>query len=236
MSDPQPLNSLGRFRKQSEKLVLEQYSSCEVPAGCGGVILRWRNPFAAVPLIVHCYTPVPATCFIDGKKTEVPGIDLAPGPHVVAIHIERVSLSALLMFAAARFQRFPQNATLSGPNESAVSVLSAADGTWKFTLDEPETEEWRSLSFDDRYWQPMIRVLTPRVEWQEFGGYQFHACNELKAAALGIALPSREEEPAPWWQRVFGRRPEAAADEPTGGVWVRKVFEIPLPQRKEPGS
>jgi hypothetical protein len=162
MSDPQPLNSLGRFRKQSEKLVLEQYSHCEVPAGCGGVILRWRNPFAAFPVIIHCYAPVPATCFVDGKKVGMPGIDLAPGPHVVALHIERVSLSALLLFAAAPFRRTPQNAAPTAPTESPLSVVSAADGTWKFTLDEPGTEEWRSLSFDDRHWHLMIRVPTPR--------------------------------------------------------------------------
>ena len=31
------LNTLNRFRKHSPRLLLEEYSHCEVPAGCGGV-------------------------------------------------------------------------------------------------------------------------------------------------------------------------------------------------------
>ena len=48
----QQLNSLERFRKRSPRLLLEQYDSCEVPAGCGGVVLRWRDPHAARPVVV----------------------------------------------------------------------------------------------------------------------------------------------------------------------------------------
>lgn len=37
------LNSISRFSKQSPRLVLEEHGHCEVPAGCGGVVLRWRG-------------------------------------------------------------------------------------------------------------------------------------------------------------------------------------------------
>jgi hypothetical protein len=34
------LNSLSRYTKRSPEYVLEEHSHCEVPAGCGGVVLR----------------------------------------------------------------------------------------------------------------------------------------------------------------------------------------------------
>jgi hypothetical protein len=43
------LNSLDRFRKHPGQLVLEEHGHCEVPAGCGGVVLRWRNPNPSPP-------------------------------------------------------------------------------------------------------------------------------------------------------------------------------------------
>src|SRR5437763_2980929 len=101
MSDEQQVNSLERFRKRSGRLVLEEHGHCEVPAGCGGVVLRWRNPLATIPLIVSLYTPVEAHCFLDETELRTGGIDLRPGTHVVATAIEPVDCSAgLIMFAA----------------------------------------------------------------------------------------------------------------------------------------
>jgi len=37
------LNGIDRFVKSSPHLHLEEYDSCEVPSGCGGVVLRWTN-------------------------------------------------------------------------------------------------------------------------------------------------------------------------------------------------
>jgi len=68
MAENQHLNSLGRFRKQPGRLVLEEHSHCEVPTGCGGVVLRWRNPHAVLPVTMHLYTPVRATLLVDGKE------------------------------------------------------------------------------------------------------------------------------------------------------------------------
>ena len=74
------LNSLERFRKQSPRLVLEEHSHCEVPAGCGGVVLRWRNPLAGLPLLVHFYAPGKSTLYLDGREVTQIGNDLPPGP------------------------------------------------------------------------------------------------------------------------------------------------------------
>jgi hypothetical protein len=232
MSSEQPLNSVGRFRKQSEKLVLEQYAHCEIPAGCGGVILRWRNPHAALPLIVHLYTPVPATCFIDGNELRTAGIDLAPGPHLAAISIERVDLSVgFLMFAAVNDSRAPQKSVPDGLTESPLKVLSAEDSTWKFTLDDPETDDWKSLSFDEQGWPTLTRFQTPVLDWGEFGAYPCRCCDDLGSACLGIAAPSQS-----MWAKLVGRRAEGSTIPPIGNAWVRKAFEVPAPVSQNPSK
>jgi hypothetical protein len=42
------LNSIDRYRKRSNRLILEEHRSCELPAGCGGVVLRWGR--VGIPL------------------------------------------------------------------------------------------------------------------------------------------------------------------------------------------
>ena len=49
------LNELQRYRKTSSRLALEVHSHCEVPAGCGGVVLRWRRPGAPVGISLLSY-------------------------------------------------------------------------------------------------------------------------------------------------------------------------------------
>lgn len=46
MPDNLKLNTLDRFTKQPGLLALQESSHCEVPAGCGGVVLRWIDPRA----------------------------------------------------------------------------------------------------------------------------------------------------------------------------------------------
>ena len=79
MAEEPLLNSIDRFRKRPERIVLEEHGHCEIPAGCGGVVLRWRNPQTAVPVTIHLYTPAKIACFIDGAPLQTGRIDLAPG-------------------------------------------------------------------------------------------------------------------------------------------------------------
>src|SRR5690348_5265123 len=103
MADEQRLNSIDRFRKQSDRLVLEAHGHCEVPAGCGGVILRWRNPNALQSAVLSFYAPVRADLFLDGQPPGRGRVDLTVGRHVLAVALENVNLSAgLLLFAATR--------------------------------------------------------------------------------------------------------------------------------------
>src|SRR5215212_3654195 len=99
----QELNSLSRFRKQPGKLVLEEHSHCEVPAGCGGVVLRWRNPQATIPLTLYLYTPRPSASFLDGAELNVARVTIAPGDHVIAVVLEAIDLSGGLLMFAGRY-------------------------------------------------------------------------------------------------------------------------------------
>src|SRR5512135_2178963 len=82
MSDDLRLNSIERFTKQSPRLVLEQHSHCEVPAGCGGVVLRWRDPAAGVPLIMRLYAAGESTSLLDGRPPPSARSIVPFGPHV----------------------------------------------------------------------------------------------------------------------------------------------------------
>jgi hypothetical protein len=236
MADEQALNSLGQFRKQSGRLVLEAHSHCEVPAGCGGVVLRWRNPRAARPVTLHVYTPAPASLWLDGARLETARPDLAPGKHVVAFALEDVNLiGGLLLFAAAHDPGREQATPPGGVIERPLVVVTANDGTWKYTL-VPPAEAWQALAFDDSAWPALIWVPTPRLEPGADGTWQCRACVERGAVCLGIAsdeaVPDgrQGQESASWWRRLLGAGRPEQTDPPTGSVWIRKVFEIPLPQ------
>ncbi len=213
----QQLNSLDRFRKQPGRLVLEEHSHCEVPAGCGGVVLRWRNPLTAVPLVVHVYTPVQGEIFLAGKLLEWSRIDLAPGRHVAAIVLRGVELHrGLLLFAA---QGGPQKDTEGTRptqlKERPFRVLSREDGTWKGTLTQPG-DDWLTLSFDDSTWPALLQNPTPELDRNDHGSYQCRECTELGAACLG--LPAGPDVPA------------------SGDVWIRHVFTVPGPRPINPGT
>jgi hypothetical protein len=208
MSGEQRLNSVDRFRKQPGRLVLEEHSHCEVPAGCGGVVLRWRNPQAALPLTIHLYAPVKAECFLDGTPLEAGRVDLVPGRHVAGILLKDVNQSAgLLMFAAVHGPKDYQRTLPSELTELPVKLLTACDGTWKFTLDPPASEAWKALDFDDGGWPVLAFAPTPRLAHQDFGAWQASRCTAAGALCLGLPSPV----------------------ETNGAVWVRKVFEVPAP-------
>jgi hypothetical protein len=230
MADPQRLNSLDRFRKQPGRLVLEEHSHCEVPAGCGGVVLRWRNPLAALHVTVRLYAPVQAVCFLDGQELQTGRIDLVPGPHVVAVvleHVERDLIGGLLMFAATYDPKEYQRHLPAEVEEAPLTVLSESDGTWKFTLDPPP-DDWTALAFDDRDWPALIRTSTPRHKSGDFGAGQLYYCE--KAGATCLKLPEPEVGQIPWWRKLLGARPGKRMPPGPGNLWIRKTFEIPVPR------
>ncbi|MCI0464242.1 MAG: hypothetical protein L0Z62_45490 [Gemmataceae bacterium] len=231
MADKQELNSVERFRKQPGRLVLEEHGHCEVPAGCGGVVLRWRNPQAALPVTLSCYAPVKAACWIDGEVPATTRIDLVRGQHVLAIALEGVDLAAgLLMFVAVHEPKRSKDTPRSDVIEPPLKIRSQADGTWKFTLQQPDGEDWKTLAFDGSAWPPLVAKPTPQLKWEDFGAYACRRCADQKAACLGLPQPPGDEQQRQsWWQKLL-RRPVAPESPVPGNIWIRKVFEIPAPQ------
>jgi hypothetical protein len=215
MADPQKLNSLDPFRKQPARLVLEEHGNCEVPAGCGGVVLRWRNPLAAVPLVCYLYAPARVTCFVDGAEQPTAGLDLAPGRHVLAVAAEALDLSGpVLLFAGVHDLKRYRGTRPADLTEEPFKVLSAGDGTWKCTLTAPGTDEWKAPFFDDSDWPALVRLPTPQLEWRDFGAYACRKAAEHGAECMGLAHPPGGKGP----------------------VWVRKVFDVPGPQVRGGGA
>jgi hypothetical protein len=202
------LNSLDRFRKQSPRLVLEEHSHCEVPAGCGGVVLRWRNPLAVLPILVNYYAPGKATLFIDGREVTQIGNDVPPGSHVVGIELHEADLSTgLFMFAAVHGDRVHKTLP-EGVSESPFRLVSEADRSWLVTTEEPDEypHRWNELAFDDSKWQPLVRfVESPPSNSGEPNAYRIYRCNRHSAAFLALA-PTMSS---------------------TGRVWVRRRFTVP---------
>jgi hypothetical protein len=238
MADGQQLNSLSRFRKQPGRLVLEEHDHCEVPAGCGGVVLRWRSPLAAVPVTLRLYTPVPAAaCAIDGEPVRTGRVDLTPGTHALAVHLKDVELSAgLLMGTATHDPKRYQRTAPAEVVEPPFQLLTAADGTWKFTLDEPPADAWQRPAFDDGSWPALVQAPTPKLDWKDHGSYECRTCADAGAVCLGLPSPGGPGESLPWWQRLLRARPGKTVPLGKGSVWIRKEFVIPAPQESTPGS
>src|SRR5262245_63731889 len=87
------LNSLSRYSKQSPRLILEEYGHCEVPAGCGGAILRWRNPDEPIPMSVrYIYlNNGQPDITLDGKRIGIGSrIPVTFGKHVLTLEIHDI--------------------------------------------------------------------------------------------------------------------------------------------------
>lgn len=84
------INTLHRFAKRSPRLVLHEYSHCEVPAGCGGVVLRWLDPARGAPATVRVVASgVEASCWLDGEPLASGLTLLREGGRLLAVHLRR---------------------------------------------------------------------------------------------------------------------------------------------------
>src|SRR6516225_2573710 len=94
------LNELERFRKTSSRLALEAHSHCEVPAGCGGVVLRWTRPGAPLGVAFSKYFAQPVDDLsLDGKKLAEQRAPVTPGTHVVSFTIDAAGEEGFVLMA-----------------------------------------------------------------------------------------------------------------------------------------
>jgi hypothetical protein len=201
------LNSLARYAKSSPMYVLEEHGHCEVPAGCGGAVLRWRNPRAGVPVRMWLYREGDGALFLDGASLPSARPVVSFGEHVLAFELGVADPRyTVLMFAA--WYPPPPGASVdvrsSAEQDVVVSVLSAADGTWRYTARSPDGDEWMLSGFDDSRWQAMVARedrRPPQDPKSDYGKYTFEKLGRLGAAGLGVPGGS-------------------------GRIWVRRAFEV----------
>ncbi len=184
------INSLSRYSKQSSRLILEEHGHCEVPAGCGGVVLRWNNPHhQSIPfrMIFHTYGEI--EFLLDGKQPSSSQPFLSYGEHVLALHISQSLTSqlqskhGLLMFAGFYDE---SKMDVNAKKQKSIYVLSAPDTTWKYSLSKPTDDSWQNSEFDDSDWIPMELKSLPEPDKNEMGYYRFGELKQLGAQGLGV--------------------------------------------------
>jgi hypothetical protein len=109
------------------------------------------------------------------------------------------------MFAAVYQPDSGAHVRVRPAQQGEASVLSAADGTWRYSFQQPEDDGWMGRGFDDTSWPPMIRQdarRPPPDPGRDPDEYHIERLARLGAVGLGV--------------RGTGTR-----------VWVRKPFSIP---------
>ena len=200
------LNSLSRYAKETSKLVLEEHGHCEIPAGCGGVVLRWFNPSQSMPLEFWVYVDGEVKFALDGHALKSARPLVNYGEHVLAFVVSGFKVTTgILMFAA-----LSEIKSVTPSDEPARKVIvSDADGSWKYTLDTPHDDSWMQAGFDDEGWQTL--VLKPLAEPAVNASYPHQKLVEIGANGLGIDTGET---------KVFG------ADTSPAQIWIRKVFHL----------
>jgi hypothetical protein len=199
------LNSLGRYAKQSSRLILEQHSHCEVPAGCGGVVLRWRSDVSELPVLLHAFSSGKSKLLIDGLAPASSRPMVSFGDHVLALVLEEVPKDAILAVAAVHdASRVP---LISQQLGEVLHVLSDADGTWRSTTIKPADDHWMKSGFDDSSWAALEAGQPPALEKRP--GYTRETIWELR---LQMALDAGAKC--------------LRLNTSTGQMWVRRVFQL----------
>lgn len=143
-ADPDPddvalrLNTLHRFRKHSPRLLLQEYSHCEVPAGCGGVVLRWIERDRGLPVILRMAALGSIRCWIDERELISSTLELQVGMHVLALELAELPRANTPI--AVRLD-------VNLPDDSTTLLRSASDSRW-FHASTPPSGEWRGLGYD----------------------------------------------------------------------------------------
>lgn len=186
------LNTLHRFSKHSSRLLLQEYSHCEVPAGCGGVVLRWIERDGGLPAILRMAALGPTRCWLDERERISSTVELHAGEHVLAL-----AVSELPRVNTPLAMRLDVNL----PSNSATLLRSAADARWWVTIAEP-SGDWLRLGYDaaQHGWSrasehPAHEAEVPqeqRWRWSALTREPYADRPQLPAAARPLALPGTQ--------------------------------------------
>jgi hypothetical protein len=200
------LNSIDGL-KDSPRLVLEAHNSCEVPAGCGGVILRWRRR-SDIPVGMWLFTTADSgQAFLDAARLVSARPLVGAGRHVLAFRLSGFGGTgrAILLFAGTVEE------TESVLVDPAIGVsnrfVSADDGTWRYDASDADDDEWMKPDFDDSRWPQMSASQIP----PDAGSRAQHMVNRIMQ---------------------LGGTPIAATSPSSDAVRVRRAFTLgPAPDR-----
>ena len=190
------LNTLHRFAKHSPRLVLHEYSHCEVPAGCGGVVLRWVDPAKGAPALVRLYgREVAATCWLDGERLASSIAQLRAGPHAIAAHLRREEPGVQPFTLWAMYEA-----------DLDLDLIPRGAPRWCCTT-SPPPEGWTDPAFDDAAWGEVPRISAERLA--ELESWARRSYEEAAAAGRPVFALEHDE----LWLRVAFTAPEAPRDE-----------------------
>lgn len=221
--DDLKLNSLNRFAKKSTRLALQEYSHCEVPAGCGGVVLRWTDPAEGLAAIVRAMLAGRYTGFLDGAQLDTARAVIPYGEHVLALGLERdppaaparpggilgaiagaltgARVGSDVLFAACIAPDVDRQDAVAIPGASTV-----ADGTWRAIAADVPPEGWRDAGFDDSAWPALVAAPPGAVAALPSGDHWRWRLQELERMGAAVLL-----------------LPEGSR------LWVRKRFTVAGP-------
>jgi hypothetical protein len=194
------VNSVDRYVKSSPRFVLEEHSHCEVPAGCGGVVLRWRDRFTSIPVEF-----VGAVLGADDWGLRIDNLEptstrplLPPGRHVVMLQARGVNDGgfAFLLWA-----------TSPDVGDDPLLWTPGPRGAWRATGSEPDPAAWTDPDFDVSRWaecRPGDIADTEQVP------YSVRRTRSLGAEPLTVDY--------------------SIVDNVVPRVWVRAVFDVPAAQ------
>ena len=168
------LNSIDRFRKTSGRLILEQHSHCEVPAGCGGVILRWRNPDEGLPVVFACAADAKVELIVNGQVVASRAI-LPWGENTIAVRLTAVKADRPFLMTV-----MPDLPEGSGRRDALSDGCTSPDGTWKAS--SREFENWFLPDFDDSDWatlQELNQNFPAENRWR-YDGLQRNGAQPLQ--------------------------------------------------------
>lgn len=164
------VNALSRFSKKS-RLVLEAHSHCEVPAGCGGVVLQWSSPDDGAPIAVRVLSPFSLSeLYLDGARVTGSRVRRPAGPRTVAMMLSEGREKVAAPWVMVQLTRHVE----PGANER---IAAACSGTaeWRFSAEAPPSD-WASAGFNDAAWRPLGAT---RVELSTLNAWQRPGFQEL---------------------------------------------------------
>ncbi|MCA9671134.1 MAG: hypothetical protein KC503_36300 [Myxococcales bacterium] len=214
------LNTLARFSKRNapSALALEEHGHCEVPAGCGGVVMRWRDPRVGLDVLIEiaASNTVQTRVVLDGVPMQTARAAIPFGEHVLDIEIVREHDEPTLLWIAAIVDLAADRAL--GAPRVLRQLCSAGDGAFVGVVRRwPGTRADVMAAFSDGEFDPLeaapdleppdelawrINTLRQRgaipLRLPPAQAFQVRRRFVLDAAADGLdAAPLADEEPAP---------------------------------------